>query len=361
MRVRRMWVRAALRWARAEIIPRDDSLGGAYTSPGHVIRSTIPPAPASTSRMKHAALLFAAVLACFVSFFLFAGAELTDTLAPAERSETDGKRDLESPQRVRPPRLKNSYELAGEPIPIDDLDVRDRLDRELLTNTFYHSSTQHILKRKSRYFPVIEPILREEGVPDDLKYVAVAESAFRDFRSPAGATGVWHFMKGTARDYGLEVNSEVDERYHLEKSTRAAARFFKDLHERMGSWTLAMAAYNRGAAGVREQMREQRAESFYDLNLNPETARYVFRIAALKDILEDPEYYGFFLEDEDTYPPLTEDDYEVVTVTANVPNWGEFAREHGTSYRKIKWLNPWLREADLTVSAGNSYDIRVPR
>ena len=311
--------------------------------------------------MKHAALLFAVVLAAFVSAFLFLGAGFSDAPGRSATASEDGKGELAYPQRVRPPRLKKSYSLAGEPIPIDDIDVRDRLDRELLTNTFYHSSTQHILKRKSRYFPVIERILREEGVPEDLKYVAVAESAFRDFRSPAGATGVWHFMKGTARDYGLEVNSEVDERYHLERSTRAAARFFKDLHEDMGSWTLAMAAYNRGAAGVREQLREQRGESFYDLNLNPETARYVFRIAALKDILEDPEYYGFFLEEEDTYPPLTEDDYRVVTVTANVPNWGEFARAHGTSYRKIKFLNPWLREADLTVSPGNSYEIRVPR
>ena len=307
--------------------------------------------------MKHAALLFVAMLACFATFFLFAGAEVADAVAPAEREG----RELASPQRVRPPRLKSAYSLAGEAIPIDDPDVRDRLDRELLTNTFYHSSTQHVLKRKSRYFPVIEPILAEEGVPDDLKYVAVAESAFRDFRSPAGASGVWHFMKGTARDYGLEVNSEVDERFHLERSTRAAARFFKDLREDLGSWTLAMAAYNRGAGGVREQMREQRAESFYDLNLNEETSRYIFRIAALKDILEDPEYYGFFLEDVDTYPPLSEEDYIVVTVTESVPNWGDFARQYGTSYRKLKWLNPWLQEADLTVSAGNSYEIRVPK
>lgn len=308
--------------------------------------------------MKHAALLFVAVLACFVAFFLFAGAELADTVAPAEATD---RRDLATPQRVRPPRLKDAYDLAGEAVPIEDLDVRDRLDRELLTNTFYHSSTQHILKRYPRFFPVIERILAEEGVPDDLKYVAVAESAFRDFRSPAGASGVWHFMKGTAKQYGLEVNSEVDERYHLEKATRAAARFLKDLREDMGSWTLAVAAYNRGAAGVRQQLREQRGETFYDLTLNPETARYVFRIVALKDIIEDPEYYGFFLGDEDRYPPLTEDDYEVITVTKSVPNWGDFAREHGASYRQLKVLNPWLREADLTVSAGNSYDIRVPR
>ena len=265
---------------------------------------------------------------------------------------------LETPQRVRPPRLKGYYDFAGEEVPIDEYDVRDRLDRELLTNTFYHSATQHILKRKSRYFPTIEAILREEGVPEDLKYIAVAESAFRDFKSPAGAAGVWHFMKATARQYGLEVNGEVDERYHLEKSTRAAARFLKDLKASMGTWTLAAAAYNRGAAGVRNKIQQQRAEDFYDLNLNAETARYFFRIVALKDICEDPLYYGFFLEPEDTYPPL--DDYSVVTVDKSVLNWGDFARQYGTSYRQLKLYNPWLRDTKLTVKS-NTYEVRVPR
>ena len=319
--------------------------------------------------MKRAALLYLTILACFVTLLLFAAAGSVDSLnvsfggsdkkfASAADTVYTGAR-LETPQRVRAPRLKGAYSFAGEALPMDDRDVRERLDRELLTNTFYHSSTQHVLKHKSAYFPIIESILTEEGVPEDLKYIAVAESAFRDFKSPAGASGVWHFMKGTAQQYGLEVNGEVDERYHLEKSTRAAANFLKDLKRQMGTWTLAAAAYNRGAAGVRNKIQQQRAESFYDLNLNAETARYFFRIVALKDILEDPQYYGFFLEPQDTYPPL--DDYAVVRQTESVKNLGDFARQYGTNYRKLKMYNPWLRDLSLTISAGNSYEIRVPR
>ena len=328
--------------------------------------------------MKRAAYLYLAVLAAFGTLFLFAAAGKIDGVevnfggdvvadsasAPDARAYAALDRyyagpSLETPQRVRPPRLKGSYDFAGEYLPLEEPDVRMRLDRELLTNTFYHSSTQHILKYQSMYMPTIEAILAEEGVPDDLKYIAVAESAFRDFKSPAGAAGVWHFMKGTAKQYGLEVNGEVDERYHLEKATHAAARFLKDLKAEMGTWTLAAAAYNRGAAGVRNRIQQQRAEDFYDLNLNAETARYFFRIVALKDILEDPQYYGFFIERVDTYAPL--DDYAVVTQTESVKNLGDFARQYGTSYRKLKLYNPWLRDLSLTISAGNSYEIRVPR
>ena len=314
--------------------------------------------------MKRASFLYLTILACFLSFLLFAAAGKVDSISTAFSGErtVEGLYEgpsLETPQRVRPPRLKGAYNFAGEPLPMEDMDIRKRLDRELLTNTFYHSSTQHILKHKTAYFPIIESILREEGVPEDLKYIAVAESAFRDFRSPAGASGVWHFMKGTAKQYGLEVNGEVDERYHLEKATRAAAKFLKDLKQQMGSWTLAAAAYNRGASGVKNKIQQQRAETYYDLNLNAETARYVFRIVALKDIIEDPGYYGFFIESEDTYQP--DYDFATVTVTESVVNWGDFARQYGTTYRKLKVLNPWLRDVNLTVSRGNSYEIRIPR
>jgi len=214
--------------------------------------------------MKRASIFYLTVLACFLSLLLFAAAGNVDSMSSVFSGErtTEGLYEgpsLETPQRIRPPRLKGSYSFAGEALPMEDMDIRQRLDRELVTNTFYHSSTQHLLKHKSAYFPIIEPILREEGVPEDLKYIAVAESAFRDFRSPAGASGVWHFMKGTAKEYGLEVNSEVDERYHLEKSTRAAARFLRDLKDQMGTWTLAAAAYNRGAAGVKNKIQQQRA------------------------------------------------------------------------------------------------------
>ena len=312
--------------------------------------------------MQRAAFLYLSLLAGIFTYLLFAGAGGADSLVVMpneEKASGTANYQLETPQRVRPPRLKDSYTFAGEAVPVDDGDVRERLDRELITNTFYHSSTQFILKAKSRYFPTIERILAEEGVPDDLKYIAIAESALKDFRSPAGAAGVWHFMPGTAKDYGLEVNGVVDERYHLEKSTRAAARFLKDLREQLGSWTLAAAAYNRGAAGVRRDKEEQRGSSYYDLNMNEETGRYVFRIIALKDILEDPTYYGFFLDEQDYYPPV--EAYSTVEVSESIANLGDFANRYGTTYRKIKVYNPWLRDSHLSVSGGKRYEIRIPR
>ena len=325
--------------------------------------------------MHRAAMYYALALAGIFTFILFAGARQiggVDVAAPATAAAPGidepsgasgaiggGHVSLETPQRVRPPRMKPHYSFAGEDVPVSDFDVRERLDRELITNTFYHSSTHWLLKHKSRYFPTIERILAEEGVPEDLKYVACAESALKDFRSPAGAAGVWHFMPATAREYGLEVSSTVDERYHLEKATRAAAHFLRDLRERMGSWTLAAAAYNRGAGGINSQLTVQRGETYYDLNLNQETSRYVFRIIALKDILEDPTHYGFFLDPEDTQERGYE--YAVVTVDRSVANLGDFAQQYGTSFRKLKVLNPWLTDSKLTVAGGRSYEIRVPR
>lgn len=323
--------------------------------------------------MSRVALFYVAVVtaACTLLVFCAADDQRTAAAAPvspfsdeasAYGSDAVAEADtggLDAPQRVRPPRIKPSYSFAGEEVPIADFDVRDRLNRELVTNTFYHSSTQWILKYKSRYFPVIEEILREEGVPDDLKYIAVAESALRDFRSPAGAAGVWHFMPATAREYGLEVNGEVDERYDLEASTRAAAQFLEHLHGRLGSWTLAAAAYNRGLGGIRSRKESQRAEEFWDLYLNEETSRYVLRVVALKDIIEDPTYYGFYLGPEDYEAPVT--DFATVTVTESISDLPAFAERYGMSYRRLKVLNPWLRDTELTISTGNSYEIRVGR
>ena len=311
--------------------------------------------------MKRAALLYATAVTGACTLLLLIAARQSgwgDDAGEWPRATAAPGVDLNAPQRVRPPRLKPAYSFAGEDIPVSDFDVRDRLNRELVTNTFYHSSTQWILKYKSRYFPVIEEILREEGVPDDLKYVAVAESALRDFRSPAGAAGVWHFMPGTAREYGLEVNGEVDKRYHLGESTRAAARFLKHLRGELGSWTLAAAAYNRGLGGIRGRKASQRADDFWDMYLNEETSRYVLRIVALKDIIEDPTYYGFFLGKEDYEAPVG--GYRTVTVTESIADLPAFAEAQGASYRRLKVLNPWLVDTELTISRGNSYEIRVP-
>ena len=261
-------------------------------------------------------------------------------------------------QRVEPMDLTGPFTFAGEPIPVEDFDVRERLDLELMRNAYFHRSTLLLLKRRARYFPTIERILREEGVPDDLKYLAAAESNLAQARSPAGARGVWQFMAPTARSYGLTVNEEVDERNHLEKSTRAAARYLKDYYEKYGDWRLVAAAYNMGGPNLDRWRDRQRAESIFDLDINAETMGYLFRIVAIKTILEDPQAFGYYVEPEEQYAPLT--DVRTVTVTQSLPNLGDFARAQGTTYRKLKLYNPWLMGGSLTVRGGQAYTLKLP-
>ena len=251
------------------------------------------------------------------------------------------------------------YWFAGERIPVENFDVRERLERELVVNTFYHSSTILNLKNATRFFPVIEPILKEQGIPDDFKYLAVAESNLRNETSPAGAKGFWQFMEGTAGDFDLEVNSEVDERYHLEKSTRAACEYLKERHKKFGSWINAAASYNMGSRGLSVDMDDQKFDNYFDLNLNAETSRYVFRIVAIKEVMEHPANFGFDLSKKERYQPL--DDYTVVTVEESIPNLGDFAKKYGISYRMLKVYNPWLISHKLTVSSGKSYQVKIPR
>lgn len=263
------------------------------------------------------------------------------------------------PQIVKGVDLDQAFEFCGERLPMDNFDVRERLDRELTVNTYWHSSTILSIKSTMRFFPTMERILEEEGVPTDLKYIAVAESALRNVVSPAGAKGVWQFMKGTGTEYGLEINSEVDERYHLEKSTRAAAKYLQSLHSRFGSWANAAAAYNMGGGNMNKRLREQHADDYFELNLNEETSRYYFRLVAIKNILENPRAFGFYLEREDYYQSL--DDYTTIEVSEPVNSWGEFAKEHGISYRILKVYNPWLIESKLTNRANKTYEIRIPQ
>jgi Soluble lytic murein transglycosylase and related regulatory proteins (some contain LysM/invasin domains) len=243
---------------------------------------------------------------------------------------------------------------------MDNWDVRQRLDAELLRNVYFHSQTILALKRANAIFPIIEPILKEEGAPDDLKYLAVAESALSNAVSPAGARGVWQFMKETAGGYGLEVSAEVDERYHLEKATRAACKYMKREKERLGSWTLAAAAYNGGPGRIGEEMAKQRAKSFYELNLAAdETMRYPFRIVAIKEVMENPTEYEYDVADDHLYPPLSS--YRTLEVSGPVANWGDFARENGTNYRMLKLYNPWLVDSKLTNKEGKKYLVRLPK
>jgi membrane-bound lytic murein transglycosylase D len=253
----------------------------------------------------------------------------------------------------------DEFWFAGERIPVENFDVRERLERELIVNSYRHSTTILNLKNSARYFPEMDRILKENGLPADFKYLAVAESDLRNASSPAGAKGIWQFMEGTAGEYGLEVNNQVDERLHFEKSTRAACAYLKKYKERLGSWALVAAAYNMGPTGLRNEMEAQKSNNFFDLNLNEETNRYIFRLVAIKHVMEHPELYGFDLNKKQMYPPL--DNFALVSVDSSIANLGEFAQQHGTSYRMLKVFNPWLKDNKLTNSKRKVYDIKIPR
>ncbi len=254
--------------------------------------------------------------------------------------------------------LPETMDFAGEPVPLNDPDVRERLDRELLVNTYWQSNGLLIMKRAHKYFPIIEPMLEKYGLPDDFKYLAVAESALENNSSPAGAAGFWHFLKGTGREYGLEINDYVDERYHLEKATQVAAEYLKKSKERFGSWTLAAAAYNAGNYGVSKQIDRQKAQNnYYDLLLNSETSRYVFRILAFKEILSNPQKYGFNFREKDLYTAVPTYNVKVDTP---VTDFAEFAKRFEINYKILKIHNPWLRETYLKNASGKEYLIEIP-
>ena len=247
---------------------------------------------------------------------------------------------------------------AGEPIPIEDADVYERFDRELLVNTYWQSNGILLIKRAKKYFPIIEPILAEEGVPDDFKYLALAESGLLNVTSPAGAKGFWQIMKPTGRDYGLEINSNVDERYHIEKATRFACEYLRSAKEKFGSWTLAAAAYNAGRSYILRELDRQEAEGYYNLLLGEETSRYVLRIAAMKTIFQNPEKYGFQINPQHQYDSF---DYKIVEVDTAISNLSRFARRYDMSYKVLKIFNPWLIEKRLINRSGKLYEIKIPK
>lgn len=263
-------------------------------------------------------------------------------------------------QAVRSINLDKDFDFCGEKFPMDNWDVRQRLDAELLRNVYFHSQTILSVKRANALFPLIEPILKEEGVPDDLKYLAVAESTLSNTVSPAGARGIWQFMKAAATELGLEVNDEVDERYNLEKATHAACKYLKNERNTLGSWVFAAAAYNGGHGRIATEKVTQRAQTFFDLNLvADETMRYPFRIVAIKEVMQNPETYEYHIEKEHLYPALTE--FRTVKISGAVPSWGDFAVQNNTTYRMLKLYNPWLVDSKLTNKAGKTYEIRLPK
>nr|WP_319511840.1 lytic transglycosylase domain-containing protein [uncultured Draconibacterium sp.] len=260
--------------------------------------------------------------------------------------------------KYEPVQLPDAVSFAGEKMPLDRFYVKEALDRELLSNAYFHSQTIRYIKTVPRYFRIIEPILKEHGIPDDFKYLAVAESGLNPRAiSPARAVGFWQLMEGTAKDYGLEINSEVDERYHIEKATHVACEYIKKAYEKFGSWTMVAAAYNRGMTGVNRQIERQKEDDYYDLLITTETARYVYRIVALKLLLENPEKYNFNIPEEDKYQIIPT---KKVEITGSVSNFADYAQKHGLSYKVFKDFNPWLRENELTYSGRKRYWVEIP-
>jgi hypothetical protein len=254
--------------------------------------------------------------------------------------------------------LPDSMSFCGEEVPLHLFYVRERLERELLINSYRHSANLLLLKRTSRWFPIIEPLMEKYGLPNDFKYLAMIESDLTNAVSPSKAVGFWQFLEGTGKEYNLEIDKEVDMRYNVEKETVAACQFLKSSYRKFGSWTLAAAAFNCGAGRITKTREEQRVDSYYDMLLPEETQRYMFRILALKLITENPVKYGFQISDNGWYRPY---ETKTVTVTESIPDLVQFAYEQGTNLKMLKYFNPWLRGNSLTISAGNSYDIKIPK
>lgn len=248
-------------------------------------------------------------------------------------------------------------DFSGEEVPTFMADVQERLDKEMITNMNYHTNTTLVIKRANKVFPIIEPILAKYGVPDDFKYLAVIESSLVNAVSPAGARGVWQFMPATAKEKGMEVSDEVDERYHLEKSTEAACKYLLVAKEKFGSWTLAAASYNGGMNGINKKMEEQQVDNYYDLLLTEETSRYVFRILALKEIMKNSDKYGFRIPNEALYYAIPT---KKIVVDSSITDLAKFAKTQGVNYKILKIHNPWLRDKKLTVTTGKKYEIEIP-
>ena len=267
------------------------------------------------------------------------------------------EKNTSSTYNIKALKIPSGLSFAGEKVPTELDDIKERMDRELLVNTYWQSNGLLLIKRANKYFPLIEPLLKKYGIPDDFKYLAVAESGLENNSSPAGAAGFWHFLKSSAKEYGLEVNQNVDERYNLEKSTKVAAEYLKKSKKRFGTWTLAAAAYNAGNARIARNLKKQQVTNYYDLLLNSETSRYVFRIVALKEVLSNPRKYGFEFEEDDLY---NLPDIKTVKVDTVITNIASFAKKFKTNYKELKLNNAWLRENKLNNKSRKLYKIKIP-
>jgi len=272
---------------------------------------------------------------------------VSGSLLIASKSDTPNPIEVK-PSTVKPFEVPQQLSFCDEVLPLDRLDVQEKLDREILVNSYWQSNNLLMLKRSTKYFPIIEPILEKHGIPSDFKYLALIESGLQNVVSPAGAAGYWQIMKSTGRENGLIVDSEIDERYHIIKSTEVACAYLNEAYERFGNWTLAAASYNMGMAGTDRKLTEQRVSSYYDLLLNSETARYVYRIAAVKHIHENLEYFGYVFHEDYGYA-LPE--FDTLQVSGPVNSWINWALDHGTTYNTLREYNPWIRDDHWTSNA----------
>jgi hypothetical protein len=272
-------------------------------------------------------------------------------------NKSKSEKEQEAPRALVFPSLPKKMLFAGQVIRLEDQDIRERLDREVLMNAYYQSATTGYFKRANRYFPMIERILKDEGIPDDFKYLAVIESGLQQAVSPVGAQGFWQFMPFTAELYNLEMTEEVDERLHIEKSTRAACQYLKSAKETLGDWVMTTASYNRGVGGVKDDMAWQDTEHYFDTDQNSETGRYVFRLLAIKIIFENPEAYGYYPKEMELYEPIKT---KKVIVKETIPNLAKWANDQGFNIKILRKLNPWLIATRLTIRNGKTYTIELP-
>ncbi len=259
--------------------------------------------------------------------------------------------------RIVIPEVPKHLEIFGENVPLYNFEVYERVEREFIVNTYWHSLTILILKRANRWFPVIEPILKKNNIPDDFKYLCVTESTLLNVTSPKNAVGFWQFKKDAAKRYGLEVNKEIDERYNVEKSTEAACKYFWEAYKKFNNWTLVAASYNMGITGISEQLVRQKTHNYYNIVLGEETSRYVPRIIATKIMMQNPKKYGFDIKQNELHKPFKT---TVITIKTGIKDWADFAQSYGLNYKTLNLYNPWLRESYLTNEKKKTYKIKIP-
>ncbi|MBI9071640.1 MAG: lytic transglycosylase domain-containing protein [Melioribacteraceae bacterium] len=297
------------------------------------------------------------LLAFLITGSIFALLSFSEIEKVEDKKGTDPQISAPQDYKIVCPKIPEELTFCGEEVPLYNIDVFERMEREIISNTYWHSSTLLFLKRANRWFPVIEDILEKNNVPNDFKYLALIESNLTNVVSPKGATGFWQFMKAAGKKYGLEINKLVDERYHVEKSTEAACKYLKDAYAKYGNWTLAAASYNMGTNGTSRQLERQKTTSYYNLVLSEETTRYIFRILAAKEILTNPEKYGFFVEENQLYQPYKTYTEEVKQPIEHLADW---AHSKGINYKILKMFNPWLRDNYLTNKKNKTYEIKLP-